>query len=62
MNGVRFQNNSKETYKKSVLHMQICFLLIKSIVFVAVLIAIAVKHYKILFFASKFESIASSPG
>ena len=57
--------NSKGLYKKSVLHMQICFLLIRSIDLVAFLMAVAVKHYTISLFVYKYlvnESFAFSRG
>ena len=52
--------------QKCALHVQICFLLIRSIDFVVVLIAVVVKHYTISsVFVNKYpvhESVTFSPG
>ena len=40
----------KNNVQKSVLHVQICFLPFRSFDFVAVLFAVAFKHYAIVFF------------
>ena len=43
--------------QKSVLHMQICFLLVRGFYwFVAVIIAVAVYYYTVLFFCFKISS------
>ena len=44
------QNKGREIYKKSVLHVQSCFLLITPIDILAVFVAIAALHYTILYF------------